>query len=144
MTPQPWFTHRLSLAEFRRFIAEARTSPANADIKRAYIGDVAPEAARRVKAACGKSVSKIMIDNGQIRHAHRKTNHNLEDDDVLHIVDVINTSTDITLSERKFLHNEALLFVKDISGDITFLIQVRAEYGGWLAFADCWRRKKKR
>jgi hypothetical protein len=139
-----WFDRHLTPEEFRQFVIDAKESPANTEIKQAYIGDIVPEAALRIKAVCGASVSKIMIDNGQIRHAYRKANHNLEDDDIFRLVEIINTATDITLSERKFLHNQALLFVKDISGEITFLIQVRIEFGGWLAFGDCWRRKRKR
>jgi hypothetical protein len=85
-----------------------------------------------------------MADNGQIRHAAHKITHNLAPGDLLPLVEVVNTATDITLSDREFQQGRALLFVKDISGKVTYLFQVRPGFGGWLAFADCWRKKKKR
>jgi hypothetical protein len=144
-SPKPgnWFSRQISLEEFTKFVHEAINSLDNAIVKRAYIGDVTVEAAQRIKAVCGKTMGKIMVDNGQIRHAYKKLSHNLEADDIFHIIDVINTAPSITLSDKKFLHNPALVFEKDISGNITFLVQVRVEYGGWLAFADCWRKNKK-
>jgi hypothetical protein len=140
---EQWFAHQLTESEFKEFVAEARNSPDNVSIKRAFIGTVEPCASNRVKAVCGKTMTKIMIDNGQIRHAYKKINHNLEDDDIFHIVDVINTATDITVSDDDFMENTALVFQKNIDGNITFLVQVRSRYGGWLAFANCWRKKKK-
>jgi hypothetical protein len=139
-----WHTHQLSFEEFKRFVGEAKEGSDNAAIKRAYIGNIDIEASKRIKAVCGKTMTKIMVDNGQIRHAYKKSSHNLEPDDIFHIIDVINTATDIKLSDKEFLHNPALIFQKDISGKITFLVQVRTEHDGWLAFADCWRKNKKR
>ena len=141
---EKWFSHQLTAEEFRNFVDEAQNSQDNSQIRQAFIGVVAPDAAERVKAVSGKTVSKIMIDNGQIRHDYKKASHNLEPDDVFHIIDVINTATNITLSEKEFLESPALIFEKDLGGNVTFLVQVRSAFGGWLAFADCWRQKKKR
>ena len=141
---EKWFTHQLSAEEFKKFVDEAKNSPDNAKIKQAYIGDVSTVVAPRIEAATGKSMTRIMIDNGQIRHAYKKISHNLEADDIFHILDVINNPDNITPSDREFLHSPALIFEKDIGGNITFLVQVRVEHGGWLAFADCWRKNKKR
>jgi hypothetical protein len=47
--------------------------------------------------------------------------------------------------ERKLSADEFRMFVDDaINGEITFHLQIRLGYGGWLAFANCWRKKKKR
>jgi hypothetical protein len=139
-----WFEHRLTQSEFKEFVDEAKNSQDNTAIKRAYIGDITPDAAHRIEAVSGKKMTKIMADNGQIRHAYKKANHNLEPGDIFHIEDVINTATDISISDKEFLHSPALIFKKDIDGELTFLVQVRAEHGGWLAFANCWRQKKAR
>jgi hypothetical protein len=139
-----WFDNKLTDSEFRQFVDDAINGLEYTEIKQVYIGDVDENAAARIKAVCGERVTKISADNGQIRHAYYKAAHNLESDDILHINEVINTTTDISLSGREFLHNKALLFKKDISGEVTFLVQLRPKYDGWLAFADCWRKKKKR
>jgi len=76
-------------------------------------------------------------------HALKKTNHNLEVEDLLLAVDVINTSTDIALSPEKNQNNDVLVFKKDIDGDITFLTEVRAGNGYLLVF-NAWRQKKAR
>jgi hypothetical protein len=139
-----WFEHRLAQSEFKEFVDEAKNSQDNTAIKRAYIGDIMPDATHRIETVSGKNMTKIMIDNGQIRHAYKKANHNLEPGDIFHIKDVINTATDISMSDKEFLHSPAMIFKKDINGEITFLVQARAEYSGWLAFANCWRQKKVR
>ncbi|GHV75004.1 hypothetical protein AGMMS49940_23060 [Spirochaetia bacterium] len=139
-----WFERLLAQSEFEKFVNDAKNSLDNAAIKRAYIGDITPDASHRIERVSGKNMRKIMIDNGQIRHAYRKASHNIEPGDIFHIREVINTATDISMSEKEFLHSPALIFKKDLDGEITFLVQVRAEHGGWLAFADCWRQKKVR
>jgi hypothetical protein len=141
---EKWYSHQLTAEEFKTFVEEAKNSPNNAQIKQAYIGDVSDEAAPRIETVTGKPMTKIMIDNGQIRHAYKKLSHNLEPDYIFHILYVINNADYIKLSDREFLHSPALIFEKDIGGNITFLIQVRTEHGGWLAFANCWWKKKKR
>jgi hypothetical protein len=137
-----WFESQLTQSEFEEFVNEAKNSQNNTAIKRVYIGNVTPDAARRIETISGKKMAKIMVDNGQIRHSYKKSSHYLEPDDIFHIKDVINTATDISMSDKEFLHNPVLIFKKEINGEITFLVQVRAQYGGWLAFADCWRQKK--
>jgi hypothetical protein len=141
---EKWYSYQLTAEEFKAFVEEAKNSPNNAQIKHAYIGDVSDGAAPRIETVTGKPMTKIMIDNGQIRHAYKKSSHNLESDDIFQILDVINNADVITPSDREFLHSPALIFEKDIGGNITFLVQVRAEHDGWLAFASCWRKKKRR
>jgi hypothetical protein len=59
--------------------------------------------------------------------------------DLLHIVDAINTSTDIKISATKHQNNECLEISKDIEGKITFIIEVRIHYGDWLSLVTCYR-----
>jgi hypothetical protein len=62
-----------------------------------------------------------MIDNGQIRHAYKKLGHNLEPDDIFHILDVINNADSQSAKA---------------DSKINFLTEQPK--------ADCWRKKKKR
>jgi hypothetical protein len=56
-----------------------------------------------------------------------KLQHNLNSDDLLHAVDVINTTNDISLSEEKHKSNDVLMFKKNIGGDLTFLTEVHVK-----------------
>jgi hypothetical protein len=110
--------------------------------KIAYIGDVCTDAALRISDLCGEIVSKIRIDSGTIRHAHGKKTHNLLQDDILCCADVINTATDVTVSDEYHLNNTVLEFRKEINGLITFITEVLVNYGGWLSLVTCYRQKK--
>jgi hypothetical protein len=73
-----------------------------------------------------------------------KPAHNLEPDDLLYAVEVINTSTDIALSDEKHKCNDVLVFKQDIGGgELTILTEVHAKAGYLLVF-DAWRQKKAR
>jgi hypothetical protein len=66
--------------------------------------------------------------------------HKLKDNDILHIIDTINTATDIKASNTTHQNNECLEICKDIDGKITFVMEVRKHYGGWLALVTCYRK----
>jgi len=83
-----------------------------------------------------------MLESEAVRHSFNKASHNLKNDDLLKIVEVVNTATDIKLSDTTHQNNECLEFTKDIGGNITFVVEVRVKYGGWLALATCYRQKK--
>jgi hypothetical protein len=84
----------------------------------------------------------VYVSKDGIRHAYQEK-HNLEPDDLLLAMDVINTSADITLTNRQHLSNDVLVFKKDIDGDITFLTEVHVKKGYLMVF-DAWRQKKAR
>jgi hypothetical protein len=136
---EKWYSHVLSAEDFKQFCAEALASKTNT---KAFIGSVNPEAMMRIKAITDITVAKIMVDSGAIRHAYAKAEHCLESDDIFHLVDVINTSTDIQLSDMKHQNNKILVFKKNIHGNIVFVEEARIQYGGWLALVTCYREKK--
>ena len=139
MNKEPWYFHQLTQDELKVFIEEARTGKSN---DKAFVGIVETNAVQRIEAACGKKVGKIMLESGAIRHAYKKTNHNLKNEDLLHIVDAINTATDIEVSAKKHQNNKCLEICKDIDGKITFIMEVRIQYGGWLALVTCYRQNR--
>jgi len=107
------------------------------------IGIISYDAQQKIEQKCGEKVSEIHIDNSGIIHAMTQAHHNLEPDDLLHAVDVINTTNDISLSEKKHKCNNVLVFKKDIHGEITFLAEVHVKNNYLLVF-DAWRQKKAR
>ena len=111
--------------------------------KRVMIGKINEDAQERIEAKCGKKVKDIDIDKDSIIHALTQLHHNLEPEDILLAVDVINTATDIELSDKKHQNCDVLVFQKDIDGDITFLTEVHAK-NGFLLVCDAWRQKKAR
>jgi hypothetical protein len=66
----------------------------------------------------------------------------LEDNDLLHIVEVINTTTDIELSDKSHQDNIVLTFKKDANGELNFVEEVRIKHNGQLALVTCYRPKK--
>ena len=85
-----------------------------------------------------------MLESGAVRHSYSKDYHFLENEDILHYVDVVNTSADIKPSGKKHLNNEVIIFTKDINGKILFAVEVRVKHGGWLSLITCYRLNKKR
>jgi hypothetical protein len=136
MKKEPWYIHQLSQDQLRLFIDEARTGKSN---KKAFIGTITLNAAQRIQAVCSKKVKNIMIESEGIRHSFKKDSHNLNNDDLLHIVDAINTASDIRLSNTQHQNNECLEISKNIGGKIIFVMEVRIHYGGWLALVTCYR-----
>jgi hypothetical protein len=134
---ESWYLHQLTHDELKVFVKESRIGKTN---DKAFIGTVAPAAARRIEAVCGKRVGKIMLESGSIRHSYKKASHNLKNDDLLHIVDAINTATDIKVSNTFHQNNECLEICKNIGGKLTFVMEVRIHYGGWLALVTCYRK----
>jgi hypothetical protein len=131
-----WYIHQLTQDQLNLFIDEARIGKNN---NKAFIGTVTPDAAQRIEAVCNIKVKNIMLESEGIRHSLKKASHNLRSNDLLHIVDAINTSTDIKVSDTTHQNNECLEICIDIDGKITFIMEVRVHYGGWLALVTCYR-----
>jgi len=131
-----WYIHQLTQAQLKLFIEEARIGKSN---KKAFIGTITLDAAQRIEAVCNKKVKNIMLESEGIRHSLKKASHNLKDNDLLHIVDAINTATDIKVSNTVHQNNKCLEICEDIGGKITFIMEIRKHYGGWLALVTCYR-----
>jgi len=136
-----WYTQQLTQDQLKLFIEEARTGKSN---EKAFIGAVTLNATQRIKAVCGKEVKNIMLESGAVRHSYSKDYHLLENDDIFHYVDAVNTSTDIKFSGKKHLNNDVITFMKDINVKILFAVEVRNKHKGWLSLVTCYRLQKKR
>jgi hypothetical protein len=114
----------------------------SAPYKRVVVGETSTGTRAYIENITGSIVKNINIDNSGIIHAMGKPAHNLESDDLLYAVEVINTSTDITISPEKHLSNTVLVFKKDIGGgELTVLTEVHKK-GDYLVVFDAWRQKK--
>ncbi|MDR1218361.1 MAG: hypothetical protein LBK73_01995 [Treponema sp.] len=134
---EKWFTRLLSTDELKAFIDNAKIGNKN---EKAFIGLVMPDAAERIQAVCGQGVQKIMLESEAVRHSYRVAYHNLQDDDLLLFTDVLNTATDIKLSDTKHQNNTVIQMRKNIGGKIIFTVEVRIKHGGWLALVTCARK----
>ena len=85
-----------------------------------------------------------MVESDAVWHSYKKSAHNLEPDDIFHLVEVVNTADDIEKSEKGSQNNEVLKFSKEINGLLTFVEEVRVNFDGWLALVTCYRQKKVR
>ena len=136
-----WYSQMLTPDGFRQFVAAALAGERH---KKAWIGTVTPSMAASIRGLCGKTVSKIMVESDAVWHSCKKSAHNLEPDDIFHLVEVINTADNIQKSGKGSQNNEVLKFSKDINGLITFVEEVRVNFDGWLALVTCYRQKKVR
>jgi hypothetical protein len=134
-----WYDCQLSEDELKAFVAESLAGKEN---KKAFIGTIASEAVQRIEAVCGKKVGRIVLESEAVRHSINKASHNLHDGDLLRLVNVINTATDIKNSQIHHQNNKCLEITQDIDGNITFVVEVRVKFGGWLALVTCYRQKK--
>ncbi|MDR1127056.1 MAG: hypothetical protein LBL06_02885, partial [Treponema sp.] len=64
--------------------------------------------------------------------SYRVAYHNLQDDDLLLFADVVNTATDIKLSDTKHQNNTVIQMRKNIGGKIIFTVEVRIKHGAGL------------
>ena len=136
------YYHLVQQGELLNFIFETLKNR-KAPHKWVSMGAIGDKAQERIKQKCGAIVSEIHIDNSGIIHAVSQTHHNLSPEDLLLAVDVINTASDISLSDKKHLSNEVLIFKHDIDGEITFLTEVHSKNRYLLVF-NAWRKKKAR
>ena len=124
------------------FIQESLKNRKN-PYKRIQIGNISAEAQKRIKSICGSKITGIDIDNSSIIHAMKKAEHNLEPDDLQNTVEIINTSVEISLSDKKHKSNDVLVFKKDINGEMTILAEVHKK-NDYLLIFNAWRQKKAR
>ena len=128
--------------EYQDFIKQSLEKK-DKENKRVIIGKISEEARKRIEKICGKSISDIDIDNSGVTHAITKTEHNIEPDDLLYAIEVINTTNNITLSNKRHQDCDVLIFKKDIDGEITFLTEAHIGNGFLLVF-NAYRQKKAR
>jgi hypothetical protein len=136
-----WYSRILTPDEFRQLVAGALAGERH---KKAWIGMIEPSAADRIRALCGKSVTKIMVESDSIWHSYKKGQHNLHFEDIFCVTDVINTASFMERSAEGNQNNEVIKFRKDSNGLITFVMEIRVKYEGWLALVTCYRLKKVR
>ena len=133
---------KMDNTELYKFIMESLKNR-KAPHKWIQIGTIVEDAQKRIKQKCGAIITEIHTDNSGIIHAVAPAHHNLEPEDLLYAVDVINTTNDIDLSEKKHKCNDVLIFKQDIDGSIIFLAEIHVKNKYLLVF-DAWREKKAR
>jgi hypothetical protein len=90
------------------------------------------------------SYGAVLVPGTVALPSYKETSHNLLPDDIFSLADVVNTATAIQKSEKQHQNNEVLEFSKEISGMITFVLEVRVNFSGWLTLVTCYRQKKVR
>jgi hypothetical protein len=129
--------------ELKKFIDETMIDR-KAPYKRERIAALSIGTKTYIESKLDIKIKEIDIDKHGVIHAMKKVEHNLEPDDLLYAVEVINTSNDITISDKKHKQNIVLNFKKDMGGgELTILTEVHAKDGYLLVF-DAWRQKKAR
>jgi hypothetical protein len=137
----PSDNEEMDTEESRNFISESL----NNRLKKATmrLGIVEASAKVRIAEKIGNiNIEEITTSMDDVRHAYQPKHH-LEKYDLLLAANVINTATDVSLSDRKHADNDVLVFNKDIDGEITFLAEVHVKKGSLVVF-DCWHQKKAR
>jgi uncharacterized protein YjaZ len=141
-----WYRKILTKQEFAKFVADSLTGQFKEN-QQACIGEITSEASARIMRICGKRVRHIMASSSAIIHAYSKVSHNLAPTDILHLVEVVNTTKNIKISADSFRSEPGaavLEFEMDIKGDLKFieLVRISKKYKGWLDLVTCYRKRK--
>lgn len=110
--------------ETHDFIEKHKTSKIN---ERVSLGEISNVARNRIKNATGLDVFRVILDSDSIRHAYAKKEHNLEPNDLDDMKDVIDTTTDISLSSDKNPQgNPIIIFKKQEANGVILCEEYRA------------------
>lgn len=114
----------LTKQETHDFIEKHKTSKIN---ERVSLGEISNVARNRIKNATGLDVFRVILDSDSIRHAYEKKEHNLEPNDLDDMKDVIDTTTDISLSsDKKPQGNPIIIFKKQEANGVILCEEYRA------------------
>ena len=131
----------ISNRDLLKFTYDAITGDGKTN-KEVFMARVSNTAKDRLNKKFRLDVDDIVTDTYSVRHAYKKVSHNLEPDDIIHAVEVINTSTNIIRS-GEHQNNPVFIFKKDIDGEISFLVEARIKKRKLLIF-NFYRKTKKR
>ena len=131
----------ISNRDLLKFTYEAITGDGKTN-EEVFMARVSNTAKDRLNKKFQLDVDDIVTDTYSVRHAYKKASHNLEPNDIIHAVEVINTSTDIKAA-GEHRNNPAFIFKKDINGEISFLVEARIKKRK-LAIFNFYRKKKAR
>lgn len=109
--------------------------------RRISLGEVSESAKKRIKDKTGKDVNRIILDSGEIRHAMKKTAHNIELSDLERIGEIVNSTNDITLEDKKHQNNDVIRFVEEVDNGINLVMEFRAKKGD-LSLVTAYREKR--
>ena len=109
--------------------------------RRISLGEVSESAKKRIKDKTGKDVNRIILDSGEIRHAMKKTAHNIELSDLERIGEIVNSTNDITLEDKKHQNNDVIRFVEEVDNGINLIMEFRAKKGD-LSLVTAYREKR--
>lgn len=129
----------LNKEDFKDFIKESKNFKENVKIS---LGELKDDAKKRIEAIVGKNIKRIVVESGNIKHAFKKKNHNLLDSDLDDMAEIINTTTDISLSPEKSSEGlPVVIFRKQEPNGVYILEKYRAGREE-LAFETAYRIKK--
>lgn len=113
----------LSKEETKEFIKKHKNSKEN---ERVSLGTISEDAKKRIKEATSLDVERVILDSDSVRHAF-DPKHNLEENDLDDMKDVVETSTDISLSPNKNkTGNPIIIFKKQEPNGVILLEEYRA------------------
>ena len=99
----------LTKQETHDFIEKHKTSEINEKVS---LGNVSDETKKRIQDATGIEVERVILDSDSVRHAYDKPAHNLEPNDLDNMKEIIETTTDISLSPEKTKQGTPVIIFK--------------------------------
>ena len=113
----------LNKQEIHDFIEKHKTSKVN---ERVSLGAISDDARNRIKAATGIDVERVILDSDSIRHSFIPK-HNLEENDLDDMKEIIDTTTDISLShDKNSMGNPVIIFKKQEPNGVILCEEYRA------------------
>lgn len=111
-------------AELHDFIEKHKTSKENVRIS---LGQINDKAKSRIKNVTGIEVDRIILESGSVKHAFNEPAHNLEPNDLDDMKEIIESTTDISLSPTKNKQgNPVIIFKKQEPNGVILCEEYRA------------------
>ena len=124
--------------EIKDFVNNSFTSKKN---EKATVSKIYDDSKIRIKQITGKEINRVIIDNASVIHSLEKEEHHISKRDFNKIGKIINSTTDITLQQRKHQNNQVLLFKEQKNNGLELVMEVRAGKHN-LALVTMYRPKK--
>ena len=131
----------LNKKELHNFINYHKTSKENV---RVSLGTISDDAKNRIKKATGLDVDRVILDSDSIRHSFDNSDHNLEPDDLDDMKEVIDTTTDISLSSKKNNNGNPVIIFKKMEPNGVILCEEYRAGKKELELQTAYRMKRNR
>jgi uncharacterized DUF497 family protein len=127
--------------EFKTFIDRSLNQKGNIN-EWIRIGKINEEKKKYLYDILGLSILDISIDNGRIRHILNKKHHNMTQDDLLRIVNEMNSAATVESSEKNKRDYKIVVFNKDSDNKMNIVSSIHPKHNV-ISIISAWKKRGK-